>query len=113
MVRWALPLLMFAAAGAAAGELRDPTRPLTGTAAPAGGGETVEAAPRLSSTRTSAGVRVAVIDGRKVREGERVGDAEVAEIRPGTVTLRKGDQVFSVTILPDTMKRSTAGTHTP
>jgi MSHA biogenesis protein MshK len=78
--------------------LRDPTRPPAVLAAPAGsagqdgatGGE-----PQVQSILVSlrpGGRRVAVIDGKTLRQGERFDGGVVETIRPTEVVLRKGKQ---------------------
>jgi MSHA biogenesis protein MshK len=78
--------LVFAASSAGAQTLADPTRPPTASTAP---DEGVAASSRLQSILISSGRSVAVIDGRAVRIGERVGDAIVVAIAPSEVTLQR------------------------
>lgn len=78
------------------GELPDPTRPLGGrAAAPARAPAPVQPAPDvLQSILVSPQRRLAVISGRMVGVGDRVGDSEVVEILPYEVVLqRSGQQV--------------------
>ncbi|MGH8739596.1 MAG: MSHA biogenesis protein MshK [Burkholderiales bacterium] len=79
---------LLAASAALAQGLADPTRP------PSFSGEVSRsaAAPasRLQSVLISPGRKLAVIDGRTVALGERVGDATVYAIAPNEVTLQKG-----------------------
>ena len=64
------------------------------------------AAPsRLQSILISSGRRVAVIDGRAVRIGERVGDAIVVAIAPSEVTLQRGEARETLTLHPGVDKR--------
>jgi MSHA biogenesis protein MshK len=79
--------LMFAASSPGAQTLSDPTRPPTASTAP---DEGVAASSRLQSILISSRRSVAVIDGRAVRIGERVGDAIVVAIAPSEVTLQRG-----------------------
>jgi MSHA biogenesis protein MshK len=77
--------------------LPDPTRP------PASLGlETAEMAPPvgpiLQSTLISPGRRQAIINGRVVRVGDKVGSAEVAEIREGEVVLRNGKETQTLSV---------------
>ncbi|GAB6042851.1 hypothetical protein [Endothiovibrio diazotrophicus] len=101
------------AGGAAAAELRDPTRPPESYVVPPAG--TVDEAPgeivewHLTATYTNRNRRRAVINGHHVSEGEKINDAEVLTIRPGRVQLREGDEVFSLTIYTDTIRRPAAG----
>ena len=75
----------------------DPTRPPAVMTAPmAGAGalpRTVRGTPQLQSILVSlrpGGRRVAVIDGKMVRQGQRVGDAVVTAIGATDVVLRRG-----------------------
>lgn len=105
MTRLRLPLLAFAAAlwaglsGAAQAQesLPDPTRPPAVLSAPpsVGGTAPLDAAPQVQSilvSLTPGGRRIAVIDGKTLREGSRLGDAVVEAIQPTQVVLRKGGQ---------------------
>lgn len=74
--------------------LPDPTRPAAATRqAPDGG-------LALQSTLISPSRRVAVINGREVGVGERVGDAVVADIRPYEVVLNKNGRETRLRMLP-------------
>jgi MSHA biogenesis protein MshK len=90
--------LLGAGGAARAQDDGDPTRPPAVLSAPAArqgqpaasGGE-----PQLQSILVSlrpGGRRIAVIDGKTVRPGQRIGDAVVETIGPTTVVLRKGNQ---------------------
>lgn len=86
-------------AGAALAQpLRDPTRP------PGVGGESAPAeavAPtRLQSVLISPHRSVAVIDGRAVSVGERVGGAKVVAISAAEVTLETGASRQTLRLLP-------------
>ena len=106
---FALACLALASAAAQAQDGMDPTRPpaaLTqpvtsaGTVAGTGGtgGTTAQAErgwPQLQSILVSqrpGGRRVAVIDGKLVRQGQRVGEARVVSIDAGSVRLQRGSQ---------------------
>lgn len=82
--------------------LSDPMRP------PAASGEKAEAAAessRLQSILISRGRAVAVIDGRAVHLGERVGDARLVAIAPSEVTLERGAQRQTLRLHPGIAKR--------
>lgn len=92
---------MLAAAGSARaqdGGMRDPTRPPAVLSAPAQapGQQGVPAGePQLQSILVSlrpGGRRVAVIDGKTLRQGQRIDGAVVEAIRPTEVVLRKGNR---------------------
>ncbi len=78
--------------------LADPTRPpasLSAPAANAGQGHAASGAPQLQSILISlraGGRRVAVIDGKTLRQGQRIDGAVVEAIRPTEVVLRRGKQ---------------------
>ena len=88
-MRAAILLLLLASVGPAAAQaLVDPMRP-------AGVGESDAAAPRapgpvLEQIVLGDGRIFAVINGRRVALGDRVGDARVISIGPDQVTLRGG-----------------------
>jgi len=103
-------LIVLAVAAALAGTalaqpLADPTRP------PAQGPSELHSAPsgvapsRLQSVLISAGRSVAVIDGRPVRLGERVGDATLVSIEPSEVTLERGAARERLTLLPSAIEK--------
>lgn len=87
--------LLFAAMGARAEVLQDPTRPpsaaLAGIAAPAA----AAAGPQLQSilvAREAGGRRLAVIDGETVRLGEQFHGARVVRIGDNEVELVRGTE---------------------
>jgi MSHA biogenesis protein MshK len=96
-------LIMLAAASILAGTalaqpLGDPTRPpAQGRAEPR---QADQPRTRLQSVLISSGRSVAVIDGRAVRPGERVGDATLISIEPAEVTLQRGAATERLTLLP-------------
>ena len=94
-------LALLATAGAARAQdagLTDPTRPPAVLSAPGAGAGPAPAAasgPQLQSILISlrpGGRRVAVIDGKTLRQGERINGAVVEAILPTEVVLRKGNQ---------------------
>jgi MSHA biogenesis protein MshK len=94
---WALALAALAHTALAQTTI-DPTRPpavLEARAAVAGvaGEGAVSAQPQLQSvlvSRRPGGRRLAVIDGKIVRQGQRVGDAVLVAISSTEVVLRRG-----------------------
>lgn len=83
----------------------DPTRPPASLIAPVRTADGMIAAPavrqepRLQSVLVSlrpGGRRVAVIDGKMVREGQRVGDAVVVSIRAREVVLRRAGRTQTI-----------------
>ncbi|WP_376690408.1 hypothetical protein [Wenzhouxiangella sp. EGI_FJ10409] len=94
--------LLASAAALARDEVRDPTRPPTqaeidawfGTGASAG-----DRAPfQLQSILLAADRRIAIIDGRRLREGERIEDAEVSLIEAGRVILQRDGETIELNI---------------
>lgn len=100
---------------ASAGELPDPTRPPSAIARPASAigdvvGMTADGEPadtlRLQSVIVSSGRKLAVINGKIVRQGEKVGDAVVAKITESGVTLRRGKDLQELKLFPGLEKRA-------
>lgn len=88
-----LVLAVAAPASAADMAFPDPTRPL----AYEGGGELV-----LQTTIVSAHRRVAVINGRTLRVGDKIAGATVTEIRPFEVVLASGQRTRVLRAVPVT-----------
>lgn len=97
----ALALALWTLAGTVHAQFADPTRPpaeLTAPAANAGGAgapAVTPGQPRVQSILVSlrpGGRRVAVVDGKTVRQGDRVGSAVVAIINSTEVILKRGSQ---------------------
>ena len=101
-------LIVLAAASVFAGAtlaqpLADPTRPpMQG---PAELRQSEAPSSRLQSVLISAGRSVAVIDGRAVQLGERVGDATLVSIEPSEVTLQRGAARERLTLLPGAIEK--------
>lgn len=81
---------------------RDPTRPPSDAEVAAwfGGGSDAERDPpyRLQSILLGPNRRIAIIDGRRLRTGERLGDAEVTIIEPGRVVLDEAGETIELTL---------------
>ncbi len=88
----------------AAGALDDPMRPPS--AAPTGARRAApqEAEFVLSSTYIARDRRAAVINGKRVRVGDRVGDAEVIDILPTQVRLQQRGSELVLRLLPVSVK---------
>lgn len=101
--RWLAALALLGSLGPAAAIefLPDPTRPAAELAAADGAGST-QAQPAakagLQSVIIAPGYRAAVIDGIMVRQGGKVGDAILVEVRENSVVLRnaQGRQVMEL-----------------
>ena len=83
------------------GALVDPTRPPSVRAAQDGVGRIESAASRLQSILISPQRRMAVIDGRTVALGGRVGTSTLVRVSETSVTLREGDKLTVLELYPD------------
>lgn len=83
----------------AAADMTDPTRP---------GGAPVASAPArgLQSTIVSAERKLAVIDGKRVGIGDKIGNASVVEIGPYHVVLKRGMERSTLRLQPYTIKQN-------
>ncbi|VAW76256.1 hypothetical protein MNBD_GAMMA15-1610 [hydrothermal vent metagenome] len=81
--------------------LNDPTRP-TDPALYFGGGNAGGWA--LQSILLSDDRRIAIINGKRVREGERIGSARVARIRKSHVVLKTRGRTLNLQLRSDTEK---------
>lgn len=88
--------LLLAAASASAASFADPTSPYAGGAATPTSG--------LQSVLISGQRRLAVIDGRRVMVGDRVGQAVVTDIQPYRVVLRRGGQTVTLKLQSQAIK---------
>ena len=112
--RWA-PALMLAMAcaspAAQAQALPDPTRPPAALWAPADAAPAAPSRPQLQSVLISnrpGGRRLAVIDGRSVRAGDKVGGAVVVSIGEASVVLRRGKTLETLRLYPQTVSANDA-----
>ena len=82
--------------------LSDPMRP-PAFAAPAGsltGEQASDGVPVLQSTLLSNGRRIAMIDGKPMKVGDRIGSARIISIDPGAVTLREANKTRVLQLYP-------------
>ncbi|OJZ17926.1 MAG: hypothetical protein BGP21_06305 [Thiobacillus sp. 65-29] len=95
-----LVLLAALAASPAQAELPDPT-------APPPRADSVEAPPpvALTAIRSSGAQRVAILDGRSVRVGDRYQGARVVRIDETEVTLRRGSETVVLKLHPEAETR--------
>jgi len=93
--------------GTRAWALQDPTRP-TDPALFFGSGHSI-ATPdwTLQSVLSSADRRIAVINGTRVREGDRIGSARVVSIQPSHVVLRTGSRNLTLQLWDNNAKKVT------
>lgn len=95
-------ILALTATALAQGEPPDPTRPPTPAEVAAwfgSGAEQQQQAPfRLQSILLAPKRRIAIIDGQRLRVGERLGNAEVRTIEPGRVVLERAGERIELNI---------------
>ncbi len=84
-----------------AAALRDPTRP-TDPALYFSGSH--NDGWTLQSILVSSNRRIAIINGKRVQEGDRVGSARIARIRNSHVIIKTGDRTLTLRLRPDNMK---------
>jgi MSHA biogenesis protein MshK len=100
--RLMLVLALATASGAFAQVLQDPTRPPSASPSVQ---DTKSESSRLQSVLISPGRKLAVIDGRTVTLGERVGDARVVAIAPAQVILQRGAEYQTLKLHPGIEKK--------
>jgi len=97
---------------AAAQALPDPTRPPSGarvtTEGPSAAAAVSEPAPILESVLIGRDRRIAVISGRRLFVGDRVGDARIVRITETEVVLRSGEGQTTLKLFPLVEKRTRA-----
>ncbi|MGA8863481.1 MAG: hypothetical protein WBM09_08235 [Gallionella sp.] len=82
-------------------DLPDPTRPPSSIAAASGTGiGSVAPSSRLRSIIISETRRAAIIDGKTVELGERIGETRLVEINAGSVVLQRGNARQVLTLFP-------------
>jgi sRNA-binding protein len=82
--------------------LRDPTRPYNARSVVAAttGGAKVASTFRVTAIFTSDMRRIAVVNGLRVTEGDKVGGATVVEILADRLRLSLGDKAITSRVLP-------------
>ena len=104
-------VLLALAPGVFAQALVDPTRPPDAAPAEGSAVSTRAAGPQLQSVLISnqpGGRRLAVIDGRSVRAGDKVGGAVVVSIGEASVALRRGKTLETLRLYPKTVDANDA-----
>ncbi len=95
-------LLTASAAGHARDDVPDPTRPPTQAEIDAWFGTGTDAGARapfqLQSILLASQRRIAIIDGQRLREGERIDNAEVSLIEAGRVILQRDGETIELNI---------------
>jgi len=93
-------------AQAQAQALSDPMQPPASVylapANAAGGEQASGGGPVLQSTLLSKGRRIAMIDGKPMQVGDRIGRARIVSIDPGAVTLRESNTTRVLQLYPGT-----------
>ena len=103
--------LLALAPGVFAQALVDPTRPPDAAPVPASAASAGAARPQLQSVLISnrpGGRRLAVIDGRSVRAGDKVGGAVVVSIGEASVVLRRGKTLETLRLTSQTVDANDA-----
>jgi len=96
---------MIGTAGVPAWALQDPTRP-TDPALYFGANHRPDgSAWTLQSILSAPDRRIAIINGTRVREGDRIGGARVVSIRTSHVVLNTGKRKLTLQLFPDTIKK--------
>lgn len=97
---------LIASSFAYADTLRDPTRPPASLGVPVVDGNVAQPSGlQLQSVLIGPGRVIAVISGQTVRVGDKVGEAQVVEIRESEVVLRTGKELRMLKLFPDIDKR--------
>jgi MSHA biogenesis protein MshK len=88
-------------------DLVDPTRPpaTLGQVVDGDASASVAGRPVLQSVMISPGRRMAMISGRMVRIGDKVGEARVTKISETEVVLRNGKELETLKLFPGIEKR--------
>jgi MSHA biogenesis protein MshK len=94
---------LFVAMPSGAQALSDPTQPPSFSGLPAES-PAAPGGPALQSILVGPGRRHAVIDGRQVKVGDRVGDARIVAIDFDAVRLREGTTTRVMKLIPDIQK---------
>ncbi len=84
--------------------LNDPTRPTNPGAYFGGSTGAGDNQWSLQSILTASNRRVAVINGTRVREGDRIGSARVVRIHDSRVLLKTGEGTLTLRLLPATTR---------
>ena len=87
-----------------ASALTDPTRPTDPASFFGSGGTSRDTQWSLQSILFASDRRVAVINGTRVREGDRIGSARVLRIHDSQVLLETGKGRLTLQLLPETVK---------
>jgi MSHA biogenesis protein MshK len=99
-------LLLAPVLAAAQETLRDPTRPYSArTVVATGGGGKVTSSFKVTAIFTSDMRRIAVVNGRRVAEGDQVDGATVVEILTDRLRLNHGGKSITSRVLPNGFRK--------
>jgi MSHA biogenesis protein MshK len=90
--------------------LSDPTRPPMPTGVSVAAPRNAASGPVLQSILLSPLRRLAVIDGRMVKVGDRIGNAQIIAIDFDSVKFRRGDSISEMKLLPEARKNNPIST---
>ena len=100
-----LLLLLLSASSLKTWALQDPTRPTDPAVYFGSDRNTVTATWTLQSILSSPDRRIAIINGTRVQEGDRIGTAQVVSIRPSQVVLNTGGRTLTLQLWPASIRR--------
>jgi MSHA biogenesis protein MshK len=86
-------------------QFADPTRPPESMGMGALGEQGVSSAPMLQSVLISPERRLAIINGKTLKQGEKFGNATVTKITETEVVLQNGKDKQTLKLFPDIQKR--------
>lgn len=85
--------------------LQDPTRPTDPALYFGGSRQASTSVWTLQSVLSSPERRIAIINGTRLREGDRIGNARVVSIKPSHVVLNTGKRTLTLQLLPQTIRK--------
>jgi MSHA biogenesis protein MshK len=104
--RWLqILLLLLNTAALNAWALQDPTRPTDPVLYFGGNRQPSTSVWTLQSILSAPDRRIAIINGTRLREGDRIGNARVVRIKPSHVVLNTGKGTLTLQMLPETIKK--------
>jgi MSHA biogenesis protein MshK len=95
---------------ACAEQFVDPTRPPDAMGSVQAGNPNVDSAPVLQSVLISPHRRLAIINGKAVKLGEKYGSSQLISITETEVVLRSGKDLQTLKLFPGVQKRVTSET---
>ena len=105
-------VLILLAAAAAKAEFADPTKPLIGSAVSEALGDKLDdSLPSLGSVLIGPNRKVAIINGRRYKERDQIGDYWLTEILENQVVLSNGQKRLELRLASKEIKADTTGSH--